>query len=186
MYYKDVPADQQPQGFYTAVRNEYGALDKAGTYQKYAEAIFNNTMIFDDAKWNAFTRNPDATVLQQDLAYNIASTFVKNYTGKYLPMYQQFNTKNNEWGRLYLKGVMEMNPGKVMYPDATFTMRVSYGKVASYNPRDAVHYDYVTTMKGMLAKYVPGDYEFDLPEPFLKAARSKDFGQYKDARTGDL
>ncbi|HEX2608835.1 MAG TPA: S46 family peptidase, partial [Flavisolibacter sp.] len=71
-------------------------------------------------------------------------------------------------------------------PDATFTMRVSYGKVASYNPRDAVHYDYVTTMKGMLAKYVPGDYEFDLPESFLKAARARDFGPYKDARTNDL
>jgi hypothetical protein len=101
-------------------------------------------------------------------------------------MYQQFTTKNNEWGRLYLKGVMEMNPGKVMYPDATFTMRVSYGKVASYKPRDAVQYDYVTTLSGMLAKYIPGDYEFDLPENFLKAAKSKDFGQYKDARKNDI
>jgi hypothetical protein len=186
MFYKDIPQDQHPTGFYTAIRNEYGALDKAATYQKYAEAIFANTMIFDDAKWNAFVRMPNANTLQQDLAYNLANTFLTNYQGKYLPLYQQFTTRNNEWGRLYLKGVMEMNPGKVMYPDATFTMRVSYGKVASYNPRDAVHYDYVTTMKGMLAKYVPGDYEFDLPEPFLKAARSRDFGQYKDARTGDL
>ncbi|MEO6070179.1 MAG: S46 family peptidase, partial [Chitinophagaceae bacterium] len=169
-----------------AIRNEYGALDKAGTYQKYAEAIFNNTMIFDNNKWATFVNNPDANLLQQDLAYNLASTFAKNYQGRYLPLYQQFVTKNNEWGRLYLKGVMEQNPGKIMYPDATFTMRVSYGKVASYNPRDAVHYDYVTTMKGMLAKYVPGDYEFDLPDAFLKEARAKDFGQYKDARTGDL
>ena len=186
MYYTDIPKDQQPQGLFTAIRNEYGALDKPGTYQKYAEAIFNNTMIFDNNKWNAFVNNPDANTLQQDLAYNLASTISKNYQSKYAPLYQQFVTKNNEWGRLYLKGVMEQNPGKVMYPDATFTMRVSYGKVASYNPRDAVHYDYVTTMKGMLAKYVPGDYEFDLPDAFLKEARSKDFGQYKDARTGDL
>ena len=186
LYYNDIPKEQQPQGLYTAIRNEYGALDKAGTYQKYAEAIFNNTMIFDNNKWAAFVNNPDANLLQQDLAYNLASTFAKNYQGRYLPLYQQFVTKNNEWGRLYLKGVMEQNPGKIMYPDATFTMRVSYGKVASYNPRDAVHYDYVTTMKGMLAKYVPGDYEFDLPDAFLKEARAKDFGQYKDARTGDL
>ena len=186
MYRRDIPADQQPQGLYTAIRNEYGNLDKAATYEKYADAIFTNTMIFDDSKWSAFVRNPDANVLQQDLAYNLASTFVKNYQGKYLSAYQQFNTRNIEWGRLYLKGVMEMNPGKVMYPDATFTMRVSYGKVAAYNPRDAVHYDYVTTMKGMLAKYVPGDYEFDLPQNFLTAARSGDFGQYRDARTKDL
>lgn len=186
MYYNDVPKNQQPQGLYEAVRNEYGALDKAATYQKYAEAIFKNTMILDDKKWNDFVSRPDATVLQQDLAYNLASTLYKNYASKYAPLYQQFTTKNNEWGRLYLKGNMQMDPKKLMYPDATFTMRLSYGKVASYNPRDAVHYDYVTTMTGMLAKYKPGDYEFDLPQNFLTAARAKDFGQYKDARKNDL
>jgi V8-like Glu-specific endopeptidase len=186
MYYNDIPKDQQPQGLFNAIKNEYGALDKAATYQKYAEAIFNNTMIFDDAKWNAFVKNPDANVLQQDMAYNLVNTILRNYQGKYLPLYQQFTTKNNEWGRLYLKGIMEMNPKKVMYPDATFTMRVSYGKVASYNPRDAVHYDYVTTSKGILEKYIPGDYEFDLPAKEIQLLKAKDFGQYKDARTNDL
>jgi hypothetical protein len=186
MYYNDIPKNQQPQGLYEAIRNEYGPLDQAATYQKYAQAIFQNTIILDDKKWNDFVARPDATVLQQDLAYNLASTFFKNYASKYAPLYQQFTTKNNEWGRLYLKGIMEMDPKKLMYPDATFTMRLSYGKVASYNPRDAVHYDYETTMTGMLAKYIPGDYEFDLPQNFLTAARSRDFGQYKDAKKNDL
>ena len=186
MYYNDIPKDQQPNGLYNNIKSSYGALDNAATYQKYAADIFNKTMILDDNKWSAFVRNPDANTLQQDPAYSLASSFVKNYLSKYQPLYQQFSTKNNEWGRLYLKGIMEMEPGKVMYPDATFTMRVSYGKVAPYNPRDAVHYDYVTTMKGMLEKYVPGDYEFDLPAPFLQAARAKDFGPYKDARMNDL
>jgi len=186
MYYKDVPADQHPQGFFQSLKNEYGALDKASTYQKYAEAVFSNSMILDNAKWDAFARTPDATVLQQDLAYNLASTFFRNYTSKYAPMYTQFNSKNAEWARLYLKGVREMNPTKVMYPDATSTMRVSYGKVAPYKPRDAVSYDYVTTMSGMLQKYVKDDYEFDLPESVLSKARAKDFGQYKDARKNDL
>lgn len=186
MYYTDIPKNQQPQGLYEAVRNEYGSLDKATTYQKYAEAIFKNTILLDDAKWNGFIKNPDANTLQQDMAYNLASTFLKNYTSKYAPLYQQFTTKNNDWGRLYLKGIMEMDPKKVMYPDATFTMRLSYGKVASYHPRDAIHYDYVTTITGMLAKYIPGDYEFDLPQAFLKAAKAKDFGQYKDAKKNDL
>ncbi|HEY0732868.1 MAG TPA: S46 family peptidase, partial [Chitinophagaceae bacterium] len=105
---------------------------------------------------------------------------------KYLPLFQQFTAKNNEWGRLYLKGIREMNPNKIMYPDATFTMRVSYGKVDDYSPRDAVRYDYVTTMKGVLEKYKPGDYEFDLPADLIELAKKKDYGQYKDARTGDL
>jgi hypothetical protein len=173
-------------GLFTAIRNEYGALDKASTYQKYAEAVFNNTMILDENKWSTFIRNPDATAMQQDLAYNLSNTILRNWQGKYLPLYQQFTTRNNDWGRLYLKGVMEMNPTKVMYPDATFTMRVSYGKVDDYKPRDAVAYDYVTTSKGLLEKYKPGDYEFDLPARQVELLKAKDFGQYKDARTNDL
>jgi hypothetical protein len=186
MYYNDIPKEQQPQGLYDAIKNEYGPLDKTATYQKYADAIFKNTMFLDDKKWSAFVQRPDANILQQDLAYSLASTLVRNYNSKYAPLYQQFTTKNNDWGRLYLKGIMEMDPKKLMYPDATFTMRLSYGKVAAYNPRDAVRYDYVTTMTGMLAKYVPGDYEFDLPQNFLNAAKAKDFGQYKDLRKNDL
>ena len=186
MYYNDVPKDQHPVGLYDAIKSNYGALDKASTYEKYAEAIFNETIILDDRKWKEFLDNPDPNVLQNDLAFNLASTYYKNYQSKYLPLFQQFTAKNNEWGRLYMKGIREMNPNKVMYPDATFTMRVSYGKVDDYSPRDAVRYDYVTTMKGVLEKYKPGDYEFDLPADLIEKAKKKDYGQYKDARTGDL
>ena len=186
MYYNNVPKEQHPQGLFAAIKDQYGDLDQASTYQKYASDIFKNTIILDDAQWQAFVKNPNANTLQKDPAYNLSSSILRNYQSKYLPLYQQFVTKNNDWGRLYLKGVMEMNPKKVMYPDATFTMRVSYGSVKSYNPRDAVHYDYETTLSGMLAKYIPGDYEFDLPESFLKAAKSKDFGQYKDAKKNDI
>jgi hypothetical protein len=186
MYYNDVPKEQHPIGLYDAIRNNYGALDKNASYEKYAEEIFRNTLILDNAKWDAFVRNPDANALQQDLAFNLASAYLKNYQSKYLPLFQQFTAKNNEWARLYLKGVREQNPSKVMYPDATFTMRVSYGKVDDYAPRDAVKYDYVTTISGVLEKYKPGDYEFDLPANYLELARKKDFGQYKDARTNDL
>lgn len=186
MYYKDIPKDQQPNGFYESLRNDYGPLDQAATYEKYANAVFAQTMLLDDAKWNAFVQNPNAVTLQQDMAYHLSTTFVQNYASKYLPFYQQFLAKNNEWGRLYLKGIMEQNPNKVMYPDATFTMRVSYGKVADYKPRDAVHYDYVTTSKGLLEKYIPGDYEFDLPQKAVELIKAKDFGQYKDAKQNDL
>ena len=186
MFYQDVPQEQHPIGFYTALRNEYGPLDKESTYKKYAEQVFKNTFIFDDQKWNDFVKNPDANVLQQDLAYNLASTFVKNYATKYAPYYQQFLAKNNDFARLYLKGIMEMNPKKIMYPDATFTMRVSFGNVKSYRPRDAVLYDYATTMKGVLEKYIPGDYEFDMPVKAIEMAKKKDFGQYIDKQRNDL
>jgi hypothetical protein len=188
MYYNDIVKDQQPVGFFTTLKNNYGPLDDESTYKKFAADVFKNTMILDNAKWTAFMANPDAVKLQDDPAFNIASSFVKNYNTKYAPLYQQFTTKNAEFGRLYLKGIMEMDPvkAKMMYPDATFTMRVSYGHVKSYKPRDAVFYDYVTTSKGILEKYKPGDYEFDLPSKQIELLRKKDFGQYMDPTRKDL
>lgn len=182
MYYEDIDKDQQPVGFYGNLKQTYGALNDDATYKKYAADIFSKTMILDQARWKAFIAKPDANTLQEDAAYGYASAFMKNYNSKYGPLFQQFNAKNAEYGRLYLKGIMEMDPvkAKMMYPDATFTMRVSYGNVKSYNPRDAVHYDYVTTSNGLLEKYVPGDYEFDLPAKQIELLKNKDFGQYMD------
>jgi hypothetical protein len=188
MYYQDVPKDQQPVGFYGSIKDRYGALDNEATFKKYAADIFKNTMIFDDAKWNAFIANPDANVLQGDPAFAHASAFYDNYNSKYAPYFQQFSAKNTELGRLYLKGIMEMDSvkAKMMYPDATFTMRTSYGAVKSYRPRDAVFYDYVTTSKGILEKYKAGDYEFDLPAKQIELLKKKDFGQYIDKKRNDL
>ena len=188
MFYEDVDKQQHPLGFYGTLKNSYGALNDDATYKKYAADVFSKTMIFDDAKWSAFVANPDAVTLQADPAFAYASTFLVNYNTKYAPFSQQFNTKNAEFGRLYLKGIMEMDPAKakMMYPDATFTMRVSYGNVKSYRPRDAVFYDYVTTSKGLLEKYKAGDYEFDLPANQIELLKKKDFGQYMDPTRKDL
>jgi len=188
MYYEDVPQDQHPTGFYNELRNQYGDLKDEATYKKFAADVFSKTMIFDDTRWNDFTAHPDANKLQQDPAFNFASTFTKNYNNKYSPYFQQFNAKNNELGRLYLKGIMQKDTvkAKKMYPDATFTMRVSYGTVKGYNPRDAVHYDCVTTSKGFLEKYIPEDYEFDIYPKVLEMMKKKDFGQYIDKGKNDL
>jgi hypothetical protein len=189
MFYNDVIKDQHPVGFYGNLKNKYGPLDDEATYKKYVADIFSKTMIFDDAKWNAFIAHPDATVLQADPAFNHVHTFfTNNYLSKYSPYYQQFNAMNMDYGRLYLKGIMEMDTvkAKKMYPDGTFTMRVSYGAVKSYRPRDAVFYDYVTTSQGILEKYKPGDYEFDLPEKQIELLKKKDFGPYADKLRKDL
>ncbi len=188
MFYTDIDKSQHPISFYENIKGSFGDLKDENTYKKYAAEIFRTTMIFDDAKWKAFMANPDGVVLQADMAFATASAFIKNWQGKYLPTFQVFNTKNSELGRLYLKGIMQMDTvkAKKMYPDATFTMRVSFGNVKSYNPRDAVHYDYVCTMKGVLEKYVAGDYEFDLPANLIEIARKKDFGQYLDKTKNDL
>jgi Peptidase S46 len=188
MYYGNVDKSQHPIGFFESLKANYGDLREEGTYKAWAKAVFANTMILDDAKWNAFTANPDGVTLQADPAFAYASAFIKNYNTKYLPLFTAFTNKNAQLARAYLKGIMEMNPAgvKKMYPDANFSMRVSYGNVKSYRPRDAVFYDYVCTSKGLLEKYKDGDYEFDLPAKQLELLRKKDFGQYADKKYNDL
>jgi len=188
MFYNDVDKNQHPIGFFEGIKSTYGDLKDEMTWKKWAHDMFAKTMLLDDAKWNAFIAQPDAVTLQGDPAFAYASAFVKNYNTKYSTLFTAFNNKNNELGRAYMKGIMEMNPkaAAMMYPDANFSMRVSYGQVKSYNPRDAVHYDFVTTSKGILEKYVPGDYEFDMPAKQIELLKKKDFGQYIDKRTQDL
>jgi len=74
--------------------------------------------------------------------------------------------------------VMEFVPGKTEYPDANFTMRLSYGKVQDYYPYDAVHYNWYTTLDGVVQKYKAGDYEFDLPQRLIDLNSKKEYGRY--------
>ncbi|MDQ6844278.1 MAG: S46 family peptidase, partial [Bacteroidota bacterium] len=188
MYYTNIDKSQHPIDFYQNIKTKFGPLDDEATYKTWANYVFDNTMILDSAKWAAFVANPDANTLQNDPAFAYATAFLKNYILKYSNLYTDFLNTNEELGRLYMKGIMEMNPGAVkkMYPDANFSMRVSYGNIKSYNPRDAVHYDYVTTSKGILEKYIPGDYEFDLPAKEIELLKKRDFGQYIDKNRNDL
>jgi len=185
MFYENVDKEQHPKGFFEELQQKYGPLNDPATYKKYAADIFKNTIIFNDAKWEALT---SLSAVSDDPAVKHAAAFVNNYKERFDPVFQQFTVKNNDYGRLYLKGVMAMDPAKAkqMYPDATFTMRVSYGQVKSYNPKDAVYYDYVTTSKGVLEKYIAGDYEFDLPAKQIELFKKKDFGQYADPVRKDL
>jgi len=186
MYRAQIDKGQHPAGFYEDLRNRFGKLDEDATYAKYSDFVFGTSILTDDNRWKAFLDAPDAVKLQSDAAYAAASTFVKNYTTKYNQDRQSFIAADAELGRLYLKGIRAMNPSKLMYPDATFTMRVSYGQVKSYQPRDAVRYDYVCTMKGVLEKYKPADYEFDLPANLVAKASQQDFGPYADKLRNDL
>lgn len=186
MYRTDIDPSQQPTGFYDELTTNYGSGTDA--YRKYAADIFNNTIILDDKKWRKFVDDKDEDHIRKDPAIKLAQVFSNNYQTNIVPRYNTFLTKNADLARAYMKGIMAMDPKKaaMMYPDANFTMRVSYGNVKSYKPRDAVYYDYVTTMKGVMEKYVPGDYEFDLPQRFIDLYKARDFGQYIDKKKNDI
>lgn len=90
--------------------------------------------------------------------------------------------------RLLEAGLKEINLAKGMkrYPDANFTMRMTYGSIDGYEPADAVTFNYFTTTKGILEKEIPGDMEFDVPDKLKEAINNRDFGNYADAETGEL
>ena len=181
MFYSDIDKNQHPDGFYDGLFKQYNSIE-ASPYKAFAADVFSNSMMTDNNKWAAFMAKPNLDALMNDPAYKVVSAFIKNFNNKYAAKFAAFTAKNNDLGRLYMKGIMEMNPEKVkmMYPDANFTMRVSYGNIKSYQPRDAVKYDFVCTMNGVMAKYKPGDYEFDLPAKFVELWKNKDYGQYAD------
>ena len=78
----------------------------------------------------------------------------------------------------YMQAQMEAFPNQRFYPDANSTLRITYGKVNGYEPRDAVSYTHQTYLDGVLEKYIPGDYEFDVPARLIELYNKKDFGPY--------
>lgn len=186
-FYNDIDKTQYPKDVFERIA-AYGNLDDFTTFKKWAAYVYENTLIKNNDKWNAFIENPTTDALNNDPAYLYAGTLLKNYNEKYAPLYEKFTDKNNELAHRYMKGIREMNPEAVnkMYPDANFSMRVSYGTVGSYSPKDAAYYDYVTTSKGIFEKYIPGDYEFNLPDKQIELLRNRDFGRYIDKKRKDL
>ena len=186
LFYTDIDASQRPQGFYTRLKTNYGALEKDETYEKFAKDVFANTFILNKEKWDAFIVKPDTASLHKDPAYKTAIDFLDNFNNNYGKYFTEFTGATYALNKKYLKGVLEMKKGQAMYPDANQSMRISYGNVKSYTPRDGVSYKYICTLNGVMEKYKPGDYEFDAPAKLIELIKNKDYGQYIDKETNDI
>jgi hypothetical protein len=88
--------------------------------------------------------------------------------------------KATELSAEYMRALMEVFPERNFYPDANSTLRVTYGKLEGVSPRDAVSYGTTTYLDGAMAKYKPGDYEFDMPAKLIELNENKDFGDYAE------
>jgi hypothetical protein len=185
-FYNDIDATQHPANYYAMINAKFGDLKNKSTYEAFSNYVFSTTAILDNAKWDAMIVNPDTASLHKDPAFMMASAFNTNFSSKYAKAFTEFNNQNFVLGKTYLKGILEMNKGKKMYPDANFTMRVSFGNVKSYSPKDAVKYSHICTLSGVLEKYKAGDYEFDAPIKLIELAKAKDYGQYADATAKDI
>lgn len=105
---------------------------------------------------------------------NIQLTYQQNVQQKL----NEYQAQINKLQRLYTKGQLEVMKEKKFYPDANSTLRVTYGQVKGYHPKDAVYYNFYSTLDGLMQKYIPGDYEFDVPEKLRQLYEKKDYGRY--------
>ncbi len=186
MFYNNIAKEQHPAGFFEKLTSNYGDLTDEASYKKYAKDVFNNTSLLDNGKFESFIGNLSSSNLLEDPAVAYASAFTKHFSTNYQKSATDFSSKNYDLGKSYIKGILEFNKDKTYYPDANFTMRLSYGNVKPYKARDAMNMDYVCTLSGVMEKYVPGDYEFDLPKELVDAYKRKDFGQYMDPIKKDI
>ncbi len=118
--------------------------------------------------------------LNNDSIYAFTKELVDNYTTNIAPKFDQINLRNISLQRTYMKAQLELSNNPRIFPDANSTLRVTYGKVKGYAPRDGVVYDYITYLDGVIEKFVPNDYEFDVPKKLLDLYNKKNFGQYSE------
>lgn len=169
IYKEKVDAKYLPS-FYATIESEFG-----GSIDAYVDDLFAKSVYASKEKYDKAVA--DKVDMEKDPARVLYNSFVevsKKLSGelyKNMAVYQ-------EGKKEYLAGVMEMNGDKAIYPDANFTMRLTYGQVLPYSPRDAVQYDYVTTLDGVMQKEDPNNWEFVVPAKLKELWKAKDFGEY--------
>ena len=118
--------------------------------------------------------------LNKDAGYQLVKKLADNFYNTISPKYDEINLEIAALQRTYMKAQLELFPDGRYFPDANSTLRVTYGQVKGYSPSDAVYYEPVTHLEGVLEKYVPGDYEFDVPAKLIELINNKDYGQYAE------
>ena len=160
--------------FFEVVQKKY-----RGDFNKFAEKMFAKTLFADKARIEEFLADPSLKMLEKDMAYQITREIFDKY-GEINDLANETTPLLEKGSRLFMAGLMEMEKEKKFYPDANSTMRLSYGSVLDYQPRDGVTYKYYTTAKGYIEKEIPGDIEFDVPPRLKKLILNNDFGRYAD------
>ncbi len=185
IFYDDIPRNQLPDVYQKFIFKQFAKDNLEEAFDNFAKHTFYHTFLLNDQKFEEFCKNPTIETLEADPAVVYAMSFVNNYETNYRPKQIEFLTEKEKLSKQYIAALMQKDEDKQFYPDANSTMRITYGTVGGYSPKDAVYYNYYTTMDGLLAKYIPGDYEFDLPQQFINLVNRKEYGQYAD-KNGEL
>ncbi len=168
-YLEEVCADQRAD-FVKVIESEFG-----GSVDAYVDNLFDNSVFVCKDKVK------EAIAAGADLNADPAVILYKSISAGQPALYQAY-TKDAEMfaegKKEYIAGTLEMRKGEAIYPDANSTMRLTYGQVLPYSPRDAVQYLYYTTMDGIMEKEDPTNWEFEVPARLKELYEAKDFGQY--------
>lgn len=148
-----------------------------GDWNRYADVIFRQSIFASEQSFNAFLEKPRVKKFRNDPAILVMRELLDLYRN-IGSVRSDLDDKLRNANRLFIQGLREMNPDKKFYPDANSSMRVTYGKVLSYEPRDAVYYHYITFMEGVMEKETPGDEEFDVHAKLKALFLAGDFGDY--------
>lgn len=171
-YHEDIPETQQPEYELELVhKNKHN-------FKEIGEDIFDDSMFASLEDVMDFLEKPKAKYIEKDPAFQLITSIRTKYFDEYLPKLREISQKLDIANRLFIDGLRQMNEAKIYYPDANSTMRVSYGKVDDYYPRDAVYYNYFTTLDGVMEKEDPSNHEFIVDERLKKLYEKKDYGRY--------
>ena len=157
-----------------------GSLKNANI-EKLTQDIYMHSKLTSFEGMNSILEGSQDEVLQKlnnDKGFTLGKELSQEFYSNINPKYNAINLQIQEVQKLYMKALMETFPDDRFFPDANGTLRVTYGKVNGYNPRDAVYYQPVSYLKGVMEKYVPGDYEFDIPQKLIDLYDHKDYGIY--------
>ncbi|HLV69058.1 MAG TPA: S46 family peptidase, partial [Xanthomarina sp.] len=147
-------------------------------------SIYNNTAFTSlDTALKLFEGSLEEVIkkLNKDPAYAYAKPMIDEFYNTINPAFEAKNEPITALQTEYMTALMKALPNERYFPDANGTLRVTYGQVRGYSPRDAVYYSPVSYLDGVIEKYIPGNYEFDVPQKLIDLYETKDYGQYADA-----
>ncbi len=156
-------------------------IKNANDYNKLASTIYTQSFFSNPQKVNSlfqFTPQQAIDSIKKDPGLQLLNDLIKTYGDNVSPTLTELQSKINQLQRIYMQAQVQVFKEKVYYPDANSTLRLTYGNVKGYQARDAVKYSFYTYLDGVLEKYKPGDYEFDVPEKLIELYNKKDFGPY--------
>lgn len=176
-YRRLIPHTSQP-AYFAIIDKKY-----KGDIERFLDDIFAKSIFASRENYNKFLKRPTAKTLLNDPMILFAQS-VENERENLSNSLKSYDAAYNRAHRTYVKGLLEMEKDRKHWPDANFTLRLTYGKVKGYHPRDCVYYTHQTTLDGVMEKEDSTNWEFVVPQKLKDLYRAKDFGRYatKDGR----